>query len=76
MRTHKGSNPDGVNYIGRDLFFSAEDFGRIVSRSKKSSDHAKFMFMEYSNMNASNPNRDETSAIWKKEDLEVEAKAS
>jgi len=71
------SNPDGSIVVGDDLFFSAEGFGRIVLNPKRASDHAKFMFMEYSNQNASNPNRDENiSIVWKKEDLEVEAKAS
>jgi len=72
-----GSNPDGSIIVGEDLFFSAEGFGRIVLNPKRASDHAKFMFMEYSNQNASNSNRDETTPIiWKKEDLEVKAKAS
>jgi len=71
------SNPDGSIVVGDDLFFSAEGFGRIVLNPKRASDHAKFMFMEYSNQNASNPNRDENiSIVWKKEDLEVKAKAS
>ena len=71
------SNPDGSMVVGDDLFFSQERYGKIVLNPKKASDHAKFMFMEYSNMNASNPNRDENvHPIWKKEDLEVEAKAS
>ena len=60
------SNPDGSIIFGQDLFFSSEGFGRIVLDPKRASDHAKYMFMEYSNMNASNPNRDETcEAIWK-----------
>ena len=71
------SNPDGSIVVGEDLYFSAEGFGRIVLNPKRASDHAKFMFMEYSNMNVSNPNRDESiPIIWKKEDLEVKAKAS
>ena len=73
----KGANADGSIIFGQDLFFSAEGFGRIVLDPKKASDHAKFMFMEYSNMNATNTNRDESiPAIWKKEDLEVKAKVS
>ena len=71
------SNPDGSMVVGDDLFFSAQNYGRIVLDPKKASDHAKFMFMEYSNMNASNPNRDiSVHPVWKKEDLEVKAKAS
>ena len=71
------SNPDGSIVVGDDLFFSAEGFGRIVLNPKRASDHSKFMFMEYSNQNASNPNRDESvPIIWKKEDLKEEAKAS
>jgi len=73
----KGDNADGSINFGRDLFFSSEGFGRIVLDPKRASDHAKFMFMEYSNMNATNKNRDESvPAIWRKEDLEVKAKAS
>jgi len=73
----KGDNADGSINFGRDLFFSSEGFGRIVLDPKRASDHAKFMFMEYSNMNATNKNRDDSvPAIWRKEDLEVKAKAS
>jgi hypothetical protein len=69
------TNPDGSQSFGQDLYFSRENFGRIVLDPKRASDHAKFMFMEYSNMNASNPNRDtQTPALWKREDLQVEAK--
>ena len=72
-----GSNPDGSIIVGEDLFFSAEGFGRIVLNPKRASDHDKFMFMEYSNQNASNIHRDEsTPIVWRKEDLEVKAKAS
>jgi len=72
-----GSNPDGSIVIGDDLYFSADNFGRIVLNPKKASDHAKFMFMEYSNQNGSNPNRDEsTPIIWTKQDLVVKAKTS
>lgn len=72
-----GSNPDGSIVVGDDLYFSAENFGRIVLNPKKASDHAKFMFMEYSNQNGSNPNRDEsTPVIWTKQDLVVKAKVS
>ena len=72
-----GSNPDGSIVVGDDLYFSADNFGRIVLNPKKASDHAKFMFMEYSNQNGSNPNRDEsTPIIWTKQDLVVKAKTS
>tara|TARA_R100001510_G_C7602490_1_gene168663 strand:- start:45 stop:893 length:849 start_codon:yes stop_codon:yes gene_type:complete len=72
-----GSNPDGSIVVGDDLYFSAEGFGRIVLNPKKASDHAKFMFMEYSNQNGSNPNRDEsTPIVWTKQDLVVKAKTS
>ena len=73
----KGVNADGTLVLGQDLFFSDDNFGRIVLDPKKASDHAKFMYMEYSNMNGSNPNRDESvKIIWTKQDLEVKAKAS
>ena len=73
----KGANADGSIILGQDLFFSSDNFGRIVLDPKRASDHNKYMFMEYSNMNASNPNRDQSiPAIWKKEDLEVKAKVS
>jgi hypothetical protein len=73
----KGTNADGSLIIGYDLFFSEDNFGRIVLDPKRASDHSKFMFMEYSNMNGSNPNRDESvKIIWTKQDLEVKAKAS
>tara|TARA_R110002072_G_scaffold29118_2_gene92658 strand:+ start:625 stop:1467 length:843 start_codon:yes stop_codon:yes gene_type:complete len=69
------TNSDGTIMFGQDLFFSKENFGRIVLDPKRASDHAKFMFMEYSNMNANNPNRDvKTAPVWKREDLQVEAK--
>jgi len=73
----KGANADGSIILGQDLFFSSDNFGRIVLDPKRASDHNKYMFMEYSNMNASNPNRDQSiPALWKKEDLEVKAKVS
>ena len=72
-----GANPDGSLIIGGDLFFSREGFGRIVCNPLKASDHAKFMFMEYSNMNGSNPNRDPSAPIiWRREDFVSDAKVS